>query len=56
MNEAKAWEIKDVLDWLDHISLPVYKSVFQDNAVDGATLLDLSLDDLDYMQITALGA
>ena len=44
-----------MLDWLEHISLPVYKQVFEENAVDGAILLELSLDDLDYMQITALG-
>ena len=54
-NEPKLWSVKDVLDWLEYISLPVYKQVFQENAVDGAILLDLSLDDLDYMQITALG-
>ena len=54
-NEPKLWSVKDVLDWLEHISLPAYKQVFEENAVDGAILLDLSLDDLDYMQITALG-
>ena len=54
--EARLWGVGDVLAWLDRLSLSVYRQTFSENAIDGPILLELSLDDLDYMQITVLGS
>jgi hypothetical protein len=53
--EVSKWKLKEVIGWLDYISLPQYKDVFSKNEIDGPVLLELSLDDLDYMSVTVLG-
>lgn len=52
---VELWEIKDVTEWLGALSLSQYVSVFAQNEITGSVLLDITLEDLDYMQITALG-
>lgn len=52
---ASRWTGRDVCGWLDHLGLGVYREVFSKNDIIGEVLLELSLDDLDYMGITALG-
>ena len=42
-------------DWLVSIGLEQLCPLFSDNAINGDVLLNLSLDDLDYLSITALG-
>ena len=49
------WNISDVSAWLDSMMLSQYIPIFQSNAIYGSVILDLSLDDLDYMGITILG-
>lgn len=49
------WSNDDVSEWLAGMMMPQYVSVFKDNEISGSVLLDISLDDLDYMGITILG-
>lgn len=48
------WSVNDVGDWLDSILLSQYKNIFNQNQIAGPILLDISLEDLDYMSITTL--
>jgi hypothetical protein len=41
--------------WLESKGLGQYAETFESNQIGGAVLCDLSLEDLDYMGITALG-
>jgi len=49
------WTKARVHEWLDALGLPQYRGVFDENEVGGATLLELTPDDLDYMGIRPLG-
>ncbi len=49
------WTIEDVSDWLSSQKLDQYISVFADNQITGSVLLDLTLEDLDYLNINILG-
>jgi len=53
--EVEAWTIADVGAWLTAVQLPQYASAFADNEINGSILLDVTLDDLDYMKISILG-
>ena len=53
--EIESWTVKDVTDWLSAIKLDAYVSKFAENEIDGGILLELSLEDLDYMQMKILG-
>jgi hypothetical protein len=46
--------VADVSEWLRTVSLPQYVSSFAQNEISGGILLDVTLEDLDYMQITVL--
>lgn len=49
------WTAEDVSNWLEGtLSLPQYADVFASNEMHGAVLLDLSLADLDYMNVSVL--
>lgn len=48
------WNTDDVGDWLNHLQLGQYAAVFGQNEINGGVLLDLTLDDLDYLNITVL--
>jgi hypothetical protein len=52
---AESWTIDDVLDWLKFMKLEQYVQIFSDNQIDGSILLDLTLEDLDYLEVTILG-
>lgn len=54
-DECEKWGKTDVQGWLRSIGLGAYASVFGDNEIDGTVLLEVGLDDLDYMRIEALG-
>ncbi len=49
------WNVKDVSDWFAFIGLEQYAASFAANEISGPILLDISLEDLDYMGITVLG-
>ena len=49
------WTVDDVSLWLDSILLSQHIDKFATNAINGPILLDISLNDLDYMGITVLG-
>lgn len=49
------WTTDDVSSWLDSILLSQHIDKFVSNAINGPILLDISLNDLDYMGITVLG-
>ena len=53
--DVNAWEVNDVSAWLTDMQLKDYVSAFAQNAINGSVLLDISNDDLDYMEIKALG-
>lgn len=50
-----AWSMDDVGEWLTSKNLGQYTPNFQQNEINGSVLLDISLEDLDYMGITILG-
>ena len=41
--------------WLRAIGVGRYESIFEANEITGSVLLDVGLDDLDYMKIEVLG-
>jgi hypothetical protein len=49
------WTTLQVAQWLRSIGLPQYKGVFESNEIDGAVLLEMGTEDLDYLGISALG-
>lgn len=49
------WSVADVMCWLEDQNLGQYGNTFMTNDITGPVLLDLSLEDLDYMGMTALG-
>jgi len=53
--DVETWDVSDVSEWLTAIQLQAYISTFTQNDINGAILLDINLEDLDYMSITALG-
>ena len=55
INPVTVWSCDEVRKWLASIGLDQYSSVFYENQINGEVLLDISLEDLDYMSITALG-
>jgi hypothetical protein len=48
------WSVKDVSEWLQAKELSQYRKNFEDNEISGKILLEISLQDLDYMGITVL--
>ena len=44
------WNISDVSDWLHEIELQQYISAFAQNEINGSILLDINLEDMDYMR------
>ena len=51
---ADSWSVADVCEWLASKGLDQHIGSFQQNEISGPILLDLSLQDLDYMGITVL--
>lgn len=49
------WTVNDVGEWLQSMMLSQYVEVFTANQISGPVLLDISLEDLDYMEVKALG-
>ena len=49
------WTCDDVTEWLQAISMDAHAEQFNKNEINGQVLLEVGLDDLDYMQITKLG-
>lgn len=54
MIDVMMWSCQDVAKWLNSLSLPQFADSFVANEISGAILLDVSLDDLDYMGIKVL--
>ncbi|CAM9165043.1 unnamed protein product [Ectocarpus sp. 12 AP-2014] len=52
--EVTRWGVGDTLGWLDSLGLEKYRSVFQQNEISGTILLEVGLDDLDYMDVCVL--
>ena len=52
---AKNWSSREVQQWLTSIGLPQYGNLFVENAITGEVLLEIESDDLDYLNIRALG-
>jgi hypothetical protein len=48
------WSVADVGDWLTSMLLQQHLPQFANNAISGSILLEVSLEDLDYMQVTVL--
>jgi hypothetical protein len=49
-----AWTATDVGIWLTNLELKQYVDIFRKNEITGEVLVDLTLDDLDYLNITVL--
>lgn len=54
LKSVENWTISDVTAWLNHLKLSQYVESFAVNEINGEVLLDFSLEDLDYLQITIL--
>ena len=52
---VESWGVAQVGGWLQDLGLPQYVEVFKVNEITGEVLVDLSLEDLDYMDIKTLG-
>jgi len=52
---TESWSVDQVGQWLETLGLQQYTPVFEQNEIKGDVLLELSLEDLDYMSIVALG-
>ncbi|CAM9102802.1 unnamed protein product [Scytosiphon promiscuus] len=52
--EVSQWGVADTLEWLDSLGLGKHKDVFQQNEISGPILLEVGLDDLDYMSVRVL--
>ncbi|CAB1101766.1 unnamed protein product [Ectocarpus sp. CCAP 1310/34] len=52
--EVARWGVGDTLGWLDSLGLEKYRSMFQQNEISGTILLEVGLDDLDYMDVRVL--
>ena len=48
------WSVADCGDWLISLDLAQYRETFARNEISGQELLELGLDDLDYMGVKAL--
>lgn len=53
--EINSWTVEDVTQWLKSVQLSQYVSQFQENEINGPILLEISLEDLDYMGVKILG-
>lgn len=49
------WSVADVFEWLTFAQLGEYSASFRANEITGPLLLDIALDDLDYMGVIKLG-
>ena len=52
--EVSRWSVGDTLEWLESLGLGKHKGVFQQNEISGPILLEVGLDDLDYMKVHVL--
>lgn len=52
--DVEMWTVGDVGEWLSSMLLQQHVSQFASNAISGSILLEVSLEDLDYMQVTVL--
>lgn len=53
--DIDSWTVNDVNEWLVSAQLSQYSASFIANEISGLVLLDLTLDDLDYMGVSILG-
>ncbi len=53
--EVHSWTVQDVKQWLQSVQLIQYVSQFEENEINGPILLEISLEDLDYMGVKILG-
>eukprot|EP00937_MAST-01D_sp_MAST-1D-sp2_P005970 g5970.t1 len=53
-DDAPGWDVARVGQWLSSIGLSQHAQTFATNEIDGAVLLELGLDDLDYMNVKTL--
>ena len=53
--QVESWNLDEVGGWLESLGFGQYVQVFKTNDITGSILLDLSLEDLDYMEIKILG-
>eukprot|EP01032_Pedospumella_encystans_P022955 gene22955-26000_t len=53
--DVSEWAVPDVSAWLTELQLQQYVSAFAQNAIVGSVLVDITSEDLDYMEIKALG-
>jgi len=51
---VQRWSVADAGDWLVSLDLAQYGETFARNEISGRELLDLGLDDLDYMGVSVL--
>lgn len=52
--EVSQWSVRDTLEWLDSLALGKHRGAFEQNEISGPILLEVGLDDLDYMKVHVL--
>jgi hypothetical protein len=53
--DVSKWGTVEVGQWLQELNMTAHMKVFEQNEITGPILLEVGLDDLDYMEIKALG-
>lgn len=54
-SDVHDWSVGDVFEWLTSAQLDEYFTSFRVNEINGLLLVDITLDDLDYLGVTKLG-
>ncbi|CAM9456436.1 unnamed protein product [Choristocarpus tenellus] len=52
--DVSLWGVGDTIKWLESLELGQYREIFQKNEISGPILLEVGMDDLDYMSINIL--
>jgi len=53
-HKAHLWSTPDVGKWLDSLGLSRYADTFDENEIAGAILVDMTAEDLDYLDVKVL--
>lgn len=52
--QVEAWGVADTVEWVTSLGLGQYAAVFEANEISGPVLVEVGLEDLDYMEVKVL--
>ncbi len=57
MGDIEEWTVSQVAEWIERLGFKEYSQNFEDNLIDGATLIELENQELkDDLGVSAFGA